>query len=88
MRDFLLFRKMLTPLIIHFIFWAGVVLCIISAVTVIWQQGRWLSGLETLLLGPVIVRVVCELLILLFRINESLTEIKHNTTTKIDKEFL
>jgi len=30
-------------------------------------------------LGPIVVRIYCELLILLFRMNETLTEIRNNT---------
>jgi hypothetical protein len=36
-----------------------------------------LWGVLVLILGPVAVRIYCEILIIFFRINETLTEIKH-----------
>ena len=87
MEDFLTFRRMITPLIIQIIFWIGVGLCILGGlVTIIagattdYGGGRQvLSGLVLLILGPLAVRIYCELLILFFRINETLTDIKKNT---------
>jgi hypothetical protein len=37
-----------------------------------------LMGLGTMVLGPVIVRIYCEVLILFFRMNETLTDIRNN----------
>jgi len=78
---------MITPIIIQIIFWVGVVLCIIGGIVfiVIGAASRYgggvqvLMGLLYLLLGPFVVRIYCEILILFFRINETLTEIKNNT---------
>jgi hypothetical protein len=36
-----------------------------------------LKGFLLLFLGPIAVRIYCEILIIFFRINETLTEIKH-----------
>ena len=36
-----------------------------------------LAGLLVILLGPVVVRVYCEILIVIFSINDTLTEIKN-----------
>ena len=83
MRDFLAFRTMVTPVIIQIIFWVGVAACIIFGLFAIFTsipgitiKGR-LLGLLVLVLGPLVVRVYCEILIIFFRINETLTEIKH-----------
>jgi fatty acid desaturase len=89
MRDFLLFRRMVTPYIIMVIFWLAIVLLVIGLVAtsvaafagdssnnspfllcVIWPIG--------LPLGVLVIRIYCELLILFFRMNETLTEIKNN----------
>ena len=86
MDDFLKFRKMITPAIIQILFWVGVAVTIIgSLVTMAVSFGRYgggigtfLGGLLMLVLGPVVVRIYCELLILFFRMNETLTEIKNN----------
>jgi hypothetical protein len=43
------------------------------------SQGHYLwKGVLLFVLGPLGVRVYCEILIIFFRINETLTEIKHN----------
>lgn len=87
MSDFWAFRKMITPAIIKVIFWIGVVLCVISGLVLIvggtttpyGGGGQVLAGVLFLLLGPLFVRVWCEVMMVLFRIHETLTEIKKNT---------
>jgi len=83
MSDFLAFRTMITPLIIQIIFWIGVALCIIFGLAAIFVGSRYgngspIWGVLVILFGPVVVRIYCEILIIFFRINETLTEIKHN----------
>ena len=82
--EFLSFRKMITPVIIQIVFWAGVVISIIMGLISIAagmsQFGNGILvivGLLYIFIGPVVVRIYCELLILFFRMNESLTEIKN-----------
>ena len=77
MNDFLNFKKMITPLIIKILFWVGVVGCILAGLGMIFSR-KIGAGLGVLLLGPLGVRIYCELLILLFSINENLTDIKNN----------
>ena len=76
MEDFLAFRKMLTPIIIQIVFWIGVVFCVIGGLLAI-LYGNGLPGLIMLFLGPIIVRIYCEILILVFRMNDTLTDIKN-----------
>jgi len=84
MSDFLTFRRMITPVIIQVVFWVGVALCVTAGLMGIVRGvtesygGTWgfLSGLALLLLGPLMTRVYCELLILAFRINETLNDIR------------
>jgi len=84
MRDFLAFRTMVTPVIIQILFWVGVIVCIISGLVMIGMGVKTLNerlmvkGVLLALLGPLGVRVYCEILIIFFRINETLTEIKHS----------
>jgi hypothetical protein len=89
MEDFLKFRKMITPVIIQILFWVGVGASVIGAlgmmvvgVTSDGQGIMVLVGLVMLVLGPVLVRIYCELLILFFRMNETLTEIKNGLAKK------
>jgi hypothetical protein len=81
-KDFFAFRTMITPVIIQIIFWIGVAVCVISGLIYMSLSSRLgasapLYGLMILVLGPVVVRIYCEILIIFFRINETLTEIKH-----------
>ena len=82
--DFLTFRKMLTPIIIQVIFWIGVTVCIIGGIITIatGAASRYggmtvLYGLLAIFLGPLVVRSYCELLIVIFRINGTVTDIKN-----------
>ncbi len=77
-KDFLLFRKLLSPVLIQFIFWLGVFYSLFSGVyTMIYMS--FFSGLWFLIIGIIFSRVFCEVLLLLFRINDNLTEINANT---------
>ena len=87
MKDFWAFRTMVTPVIIQILFWIGAMLClVIGALMVIYGanhfqegQGQYLwKGVLLFVLGPLGVRIYCEILIIFFRINETLTEIKHS----------
>ena len=90
MEDFLKFRKMITPVIIQVLFWVGVAGTVIAALVVMAMSfgssgggaAQFLGGLIMLVLGPVVVRIYCELLILFFRMNETLTDIKHGLEKK------
>jgi hypothetical protein len=85
MEEFLKFKKMITPIIIQILFWIGVVVCVIWGLAAIVtgisghaEHGGQIvfAGLLMLLIGPVLVRVYCEILIVLFSINTTLTQIK------------
>ncbi|HEC62863.1 MAG TPA: DUF4282 domain-containing protein [Candidatus Acetothermia bacterium] len=84
MRDFLAFRKMITPLIIQAIFWIGVLLCVIAGLIYIvvgasayyGGGGMVLAGVLLIILGPLGVRIYCELLIVMFKILDELVHIR------------
>jgi len=90
MDDFIKFRKMITPAIIQVLFWVGAVVSVlVGLITMATSFGRYgggaatfLGGLFMIILGPVVVRIYCELLILFFRMNETLTEIKNGLAKK------
>ena len=75
MNDYLTFKKMITPIIIQVLFWVGVVGCILAGIFMFSQS--FLNGLLIILVGPVFVRLYCELIIVIFSINDTLTEIKN-----------
>ena len=74
--DFLVFRRMVVPVLVQVLFWIGVALCIIGALVLI-AGGGALLGLVLLFLGPFMGRIYCELVMVIFRINETLSDIKN-----------
>ncbi len=87
MWDFLSFRRMLIPYLVQILFWCGTAFCIFNGVMVMmgkatsfipWrgvQPGnRVLEGAIILLGGPIVLRLLCENFVVIFRINETLTE--------------
>jgi len=90
---FFSFDRMITPSIIKVLFWIGVVVSVIGGLATIiggiaapYGGGTMvLSGILGIIFGPLITRVYCELLILLFKINDNLGEIKEKLCGE-DKE--
>jgi hypothetical protein len=86
--DFLAFRRMITPVIIQIIFWIGAVLASLAGIFVmiggirIDDLGTTFLGFFSMLLGPIAVRIYCELLIVIFRMNETLTDIRNELKRK------
>ncbi|KAB7707360.1 DUF4282 domain-containing protein [Bacillus aerolatus] len=84
MGNFLSFDKMITPTIIKIIFWIGVAMSVLSGIGMMMTgvssyYGGGLSvimGLLTIVIGPLMVRVYCELLIIFFKMDESLKKIE------------
>lgn len=84
MQDYLLFRKMITPVIIQVIFWIGIVLVVLAGLGSIGAgifakyggSQMIFSGMLLLLLGPIAVRVYCEVVAVVFSINETLVDIR------------
>ena len=87
MWDFLTFRKMLTPIVIQILFWLGVVACILGGIGAILAGVARIDrtpeligiGILAVVFGPLVMRIYCEWLIVLFRINDTLTDIRRNT---------
>jgi hypothetical protein len=73
MDDFLAFRKMLTPVIIQVVFWLG----LIGVAVWGWQSADGgILGVLMIVVGAVMWRVYCEILIVIFRILDVLTDIR------------
>jgi hypothetical protein len=103
MGDFLAFRRMLAPVLIHILFWVATIGCLALGGAILggqidpakWPEAaklppglaqdarnageklRLIVGLGTLILGPLLVRLWCEMLMLPFRINGTLTDIRN-----------
>jgi hypothetical protein len=90
MQDFLKFNKMITPAIISVIFYVGSAISviagfvsIISGANAIYGGGAQIfAGLFMILLGPFFIRIYCELLIVIFKMNEALQDITKNVSLK------
>ena len=88
-QEFLNFRRMMTPVLIQIIFWVGLLGIVVSAIMMIaggsrfaaetGQAGGPVVGIVVLIFGPLYWRVICETLIVVFRMNENLAKIEHNT---------
>jgi hypothetical protein len=86
--EFLLFRRMIAPLVIQIIFWVGTVLMLfgglimaVLSLTQISQVGAvaligTLTGFAYMLFGPIVLRVYCEVLIIFFRMYETMKDVK------------
>jgi hypothetical protein len=81
--DFWAFRTMVAPVIIQVIFWIGAVTIFLTGIISVimglasGKAGVAVWGIMLAIAGPIGVRIYCEILIVLFRINETLTEIEH-----------
>ena len=73
MNEYLSFKKMITPLIIQIAFWIGVVVTVVMGFVTMGQEG-FLQGLLLIIVGPIVVRIYCELIIIIFSINDTLRE--------------
>ncbi|WP_347862261.1 DUF4282 domain-containing protein [Salimicrobium sp. PL1-032A] len=89
MKNFLNFNKMITPSIIKIIFYIGVVITVLvgigmiaSGMDSVYGGGfQVFSGMLFILIGPLIIRVYCELLIVMFKMHESLHEINNKLSS-------
>jgi len=75
MREYLSFHRMITPVFIQIIFWIAVAAIVILALVQI-ADGRAVSGVLTLIFGPLGVRIYAELLMVLFRIQDDVAAIR------------
>lgn len=82
-KDFLTFRRMVSPIVIQVLFWGGVLLILAVGAGLIAEGATnpkdrtnlWL-GIGVCVVGPLAWRIYCELTILFFRMNETLTAIR------------
>jgi hypothetical protein len=73
MGEYLSFKKLITPVLIQLLFWIAVFGNTLSA---LFDSGGFWAGLLQLVIGPILIRVFCEGLIVIFEINNTLTEIR------------
>lgn len=96
MGDILAFRRMITPIIIKIVFWIGLTAILVLGIMVIVDGvsndsdiGEVIAGsVLILILGPIIWRVFCEILLLTFRIIENLADIRNIIKGKREEDTL
>lgn len=84
MGGFLKFEKMITPIFIQLIFWLGFIGSIIFGLFmigygIIAESGGFAQvfmGIFTMFLGPIVLRVYCEILIVIFKMQGALISIR------------
>lgn len=83
MKDLLFFDKMITPKIITFVYWLLLLAVVIGGIGSMFAGyggfsiEKFLMGIVYILAGTVGARIWCELLIVLFKINEALQELRN-----------
>jgi hypothetical protein len=81
-RSVFFFEAMLTPKVITFVYWILLFVVVISGFVMMFgfglygfSFGSFIKGLLTIVVGSALVRIWCELLIVLFKINENVQKI-------------
>jgi hypothetical protein len=82
MNEYLTFKKMITPIVIQVVFWLGMIAVIVGGIGAMFATqygGGFFKGLMILVFGTLLWRIYCELVIVFFQMNDSMTEIRKNT---------
>lgn len=83
MKDFLHFENMLTPKLITLVYWLLLLASILGGVGSMFggfeafTLGKFFLGIFYAACGALAARIWCELLIVLFKMNEALQDIRH-----------
>jgi hypothetical protein len=77
LKSFLCFQSMLTPWLIQVVFWVGLALIALTTIMNLFHGEYW-QALKVISIGPLVLRLGCEMLILFFKINDNLSQIRHN----------
>ena len=74
MKQFINYETMITPGIVKVLSWIGMVVALIVGLLGITVDP--LTGIGTAILGPVAVRIYAEILLIIFEIHKTLTQIR------------
>ncbi len=75
-KQLLFFDSMLTPKIIAVVYWLMLLSAVISGLGLIFGAGSFFGGLGAIIGGAIGARIFCELLIVAFKINEALQDMR------------
>ena len=84
--EFISFRKMITPTIIQILFWIGCGASVLGGLFLLFAGATSsfgggfmvLQGLLMIVLGPIAVRIYCEILILFFKMYDAMLGIRED----------
>jgi tetratricopeptide (TPR) repeat protein len=82
LEDFFTFRHMITPVLIQIVYWISTVAVVIIG---LWRLFDGDSGMDRfmgfliIVVGALTIRIYAELLMVVFRMNDTLTDIRNNT---------
>ena len=82
MKEFLTFRKFITPVAIQVLFWIAVVSLVITGLLTMGRGGTVdaIGGLLLIIIGPIVARIYMEVLIIIFRIYDVAHHLDHVLT--------
>lgn len=72
------FDRMITPTLIKIVFWLGLIVSVLTGLGLLIggnTDAVRIFGLVYIIVGPLLVRVYCEVLIVIFKINDTLVSI-------------
>lgn len=82
MRDVFYFDEMITPRVITFIYWLLLLVVVVAGLSTMFSGfGGFLGGIGIIVLGSVFARVYCELMIVLFKINDNIRKLAEDSTS-------
>lgn len=77
MRDLFFFDNMVTPKIINVVYWLMLAGVVFSGLGLMFGAKQFIAGLGAILFGALSARIFCELLIVLFKMNEALQDLRN-----------
>lgn len=86
MWNFLCFRKMLMPIIIQIAFWLLSLLCIAAGIYIIIVRHNTAYGVAIALVSPLVIRLGCEMIMVFFKIHQTLLNIEKNMEVSYESE--
>ncbi|MBU1087220.1 MAG: DUF4282 domain-containing protein [Candidatus Omnitrophica bacterium] len=85
MRDFLCFKKLVTPIIVQILFWMGISVWLFKMYGLVNElrlgQSNIMTAVTLIVVWPLTLRLYCELIMLIFKINENLISLNHKNNS-------
>ncbi|MBU1045272.1 MAG: DUF4282 domain-containing protein [Candidatus Omnitrophica bacterium] len=85
MRDFLFFRKLVTPVIVQILFWMGISVWLFKMFGLVNElrlgQSNIMAALTLIVVWPLTLRLYCEIIMLIFKINENLLKLNQKNNS-------